>query len=114
MATDTGIITVYDMQNGGKPLTTHRIDARELLAHPSKRWSATPYVEIKGELAEGGGGKGTQIDGQGLDPIRGDSGEVMRLKEMSFKALQAMAGKAGIADYQKMSKAELVAALDAK
>jgi len=95
MATDTGIVTIYDLENDGKPLTCHKIDAREFLKFP--RWSATPTAGVTEPAAD-----------------KDDSGQAMRLKEMSFKALQAMADKVGVVDYQKMSKAELVAALDAK
>lgn len=100
MATDTGIVTIYDLENDGAPLTTHRIDAREFLAHPSGRWSTSP-------------------DGGNKDTDRGketgeDTGEAMRLKRMTFKALQAMADKAGISGYAGMSKADLVVALGQK
>lgn len=92
MATDTGIVTIYDLENDGKPLTCHKIDAREFLRHP--RWSATPPEEEEAP-----------------EKAKGDSGEAMRLKELSFNALRAIAHKAGIADFQTMKKAELVIAL---
>jgi hypothetical protein len=99
MAIDTGIVTIYDMKNGGAPLTAHRIDAKEFLAHPSGRWATSPD-----------GGKETS---KGKETGE-DTGEAMRLKSMSFKALQAMADKAGISKYASMSKADLVAALEEK
>jgi len=99
MATDTGIVTIYDMENGGKPLTTHRVDAREFLAHPSGRWSAS-FDEKKEAVGD-------------AEPIETgeDSGEAMRLKGMNFKALKAMAEKAVIPNWEKLSKPELVEAL---
>lgn len=111
MAVDSGIVTIYDLENNGNPLQCHRIDAKQFLKSP--RWSATPYAEIKGEVGERPDNPelGMCVDPQGLDPIQGDTGETMRLKEMSFKALQAMASKAGIPDYQNMKKGELVEAL---
>lgn len=99
MATDTGIVTIYDLENGGAPLTTHRIDAKEFLAHPSGRWSTSP---------DGGKDKATGKE------TGEDTGEAMRLKSMTFKALQAMADKAGILGYASMSKADLVVALGGK
>lgn len=37
---DASIVTIYDLENGGKPLECHRIDANEFLRFP--RWSLTP------------------------------------------------------------------------
>ena len=102
MATDTGIVTIYDFQNKGKPLTTHRTDAREFLAHPSGRWSASPD------------GKKTAIGDAEPEKTTGDdTGEAMRLKEMNFKTLQGVANKAGFEwrEIRKMNKAALVDAL---
>jgi hypothetical protein len=93
---DTRIVTIYDLENGGKPLQAHRIDAMEFLKHP--RWSTSP---------EGNKAK----DLQPLE-VKEDSGKAMQLKEMDFKTLQAMANKAGIPAYGKMNKAALVAALE--
>lgn len=100
MATDSSIVTIYDLKNGGKPLTTHKIDAVEFLKHPSGRWSTSPD-------------KITLENHEELE-ITEDSGETIKLKATDFKSLRAMAGKANIPDYMKMKKAELVAALEAK
>jgi hypothetical protein len=91
---DASITTIYDMENGGASLVCHQVDARDFLKHP--RWSATPPAEIMPAVE-----------------IQGDSGEVMKLKELSFKTLQAMAAKAGLAarTIRKMNKAALVDAL---
>jgi hypothetical protein len=95
---NTGLVTIYDMNNGGAPLVCHRIDACEFLKHP--RWSTSPDVLKK-------------VDA--LSPeIVSDGGKTMQLKAQKFKTLQAMASKAGIPDYVKMSKAALVVALEAK
>lgn len=101
MATDTGIVIIYDLQNEGKPLTTHRVDAREFLSHPSGRWSTSP-VEKKAAIG----------DAEGKE-TNDDNGEAMRLKEMNFKTLQGMANKAGFGwrEIRKMNKAALVDAL---
>ena len=99
MATDTGIVTIYDMKNGGVPLQCHRTDAREFLGHPSGRWSASP----KGKKKAIG-------DAKPLD-VGGDSGKAMQLKAETNKALVTMAQKAGIPDCERMKKAELVEAL---
>lgn len=99
MATDTGIVTIYDMKNEGAPLKCHRIDARDALGHPSGRWSASPK-----------GKKNTVGDAKPLD-VGGDSGKAMQLKAETNKALVTMAQKAGIPDCERMKKAELVDAL---
>ena len=99
MATDTGIVTIYDMENEGAPLQCHRIDAREFLGHPSGRWSASPE-----------GKKEAIGDAQPLD-VGGDSGKAMQLKAETNKALLVMCQKAGIPDCENMKKAELVEAL---
>ena len=99
MAKDSGIVTIYDMQNEGKPLTCHRIDAREFLAHPSGRWSASP--EIK---------KNTVGDTEALE-LGADDGKAMQLKSMQYKALASIAIKAKIHGAEHMKKAELVEAL---
>lgn len=99
MATDTGIVTIYDIKNGGAPLQCHQIDAREALGHPSGRWSASPE-----------GKKKTVGDAEPLD-VGGDSGKAMQLKAETNKALVTMAQKAGIPDCERMKKAELVNAL---
>ena len=99
MATDTGIVTIYDMKNGGAPFKCHRIDAREALGHPSGRWSASPESE-----------KNTVGDAKPLD-VGGDSGKAMQLKAETNKALMTMCQKAGIPDCEKMKKLELVDAL---
>jgi len=96
---DTGIVTIYDLENGGAPLTTHRVDAREFLAHPSGRWSASP-VEKK-----------VAVRDAEPETTNDDTGEAMRLKSMHYKPLQAMAAKAGISGAESMKKAELVEAL---
>ena len=94
MPTDSGIVTIYDLENDGAPLTCHLIDAREFLRFP--RWSATPKDSALIKVVQ-----------------EGDTGEAMRLKEMSFKSLQAMANKAGMGarEIRKMDKAALVEAL---
>jgi len=97
MAIDTGIVTIYDLENDSAPLQCHRIDAKEFLA--TSRWSTSP-----GEKKQG--------DAKPLES-KEDSGAAIQLKEMDFKALRAMANKANIADYMKMDKAALVAALEA-
>ncbi len=97
MAVDTSIVTIYDLENGGKPLKAHRIDANEFLKFP--RWSASP----KGNK---------EVAPQPIE-TKEDSGKALQLKEMSFKALQAMANNAGIPEYEKMNKAGLVDALEA-
>lgn len=99
MATDTGIVTIYDMENGGVPLQCHRIDAREFLGHPSGRWSASPE-----------GKKKTVGDAEPLD-VGGDSGKAMQLKAETNKALVVMAQKARIPNCERMKKVELVDAL---
>jgi len=96
MATDSGIVIIYDMENEGAPLTCHRIDAKEFLTFP--RWSASPD-----------GKKGAIGDAKSLD-TGDDSGKAMQLKAENYKALQAMAKKAGI-NSVGMKKAELVDAL---
>lgn len=95
---DTGIVTIYDLENGGKALVCHRIDAKEFLA--TSRWSTSPEVLKKGDAEE--------------MEVETDSGAAMQLKGTDFKALRTMAGKANIPDYMKMDKAALVAALEAK
>jgi len=97
MAVDSGIVTIYDLENEGAPLQCHRIDAKEFLATP--RWSTSP-----GEKKQG--------DAKPLES-KEDSGKAIQLKSMDFKALRAMASKAGIVDYIKMDKAALVDALEA-
>jgi hypothetical protein len=97
MAVDSGIVTIYDLENNGSPLQCHRIDAKEFLANP--RWSTSP-----GEKKQG--------DAKPLE-TKDDNGTAMQLKSMDFKALRAMASKTGIADYIKMDKAALVEALEA-
>lgn len=99
MATDTGIVMIYDMENEGAPLQCHRIDAREFLGHPSGRWSAS--LESK---------KNTVGDAESLD-MGDDSGKAMQLKAETNKALVVMCQKAGIQDCERMNKAELVEAL---
>jgi len=101
VATDTGIVTLYDLKNGGKPLKFHRIDAKEILASKSKRWSTSLIADGK---------KDAIGDAKGED-TGDDTGEAMRLKSMTYKALQAMAKKAGIPGYDKMPKADIVKAL---
>ena len=97
MATDSGIVIIYDMENGGKELKCHRIDAKEFLKHP--RWAASPDGDKKAV-------------GDAKPPVTGDdTGQAMALKAESFKSLQAMAKKAGVLGWEKMKKAELVAAL---
>ena len=95
---DTSIVTIYDTKNKFKPLTCHRIDAREFLAHP-KRWSTSP----DGKSSAIGDAKGNKTPE--------DTGEAMKLKAMSFKALQGMAEKAAIPDYERLEKPDLVKAL---
>ena len=97
MATDTGIVTIYDMENGGAPLQCHRIDAREFLK--SSRWSASLTAD-----------KNTVGDAEPLN-VGGDSGKAMQLKAETNKALVVMAQKAGIPNCEYMKKAELVEAL---
>jgi len=99
VVTDSGIVTIYDMENGGKPLTGHRIDAKELLAHPSGRWSASQKV-IKSAI-----GDAAPLE-QGSD-----DGMAMQLKSETNKVLLAKAEAAGIPDCKEMKKAELVEAL---
>ena len=89
MATDTGIVTIYDMKNGGAPFKCHRIDAREALGHPSGRWSASPE-----------GKKKTVGDAEPLD-VGGDSGKAMKLKAETNKALVVMCQKEGIPDLRQ-------------
>lgn len=99
MATDTGIVTIYDMKNDGKPLKCHRIDAKEFLAHESGRWSASPD-RMESVINHASGEKTGE-----------DTGEAMRLKSMTKKSLQGLAEKASIEEWDKMNKAELVDAL---
>jgi hypothetical protein len=99
MATDTGIVTIYDMKNKGAPLECHRTDAREFLGHSSGRWSASPESKKK-----------TVNDAKPLD-VGDDSGKAMQLKAETNKALVTMAQKAGIPDCERMKKVELVDAL---
>lgn len=99
MATDTGIVTIYDMKNGGAPLQCHRTDAKEFLGHPSGRWSAHPE-----------GKKKTIGDAKPLD-VEDDSGKAMQLKAETNKALVVMCQKAGISNCENMKKSELVDAL---
>lgn len=99
MATDTGIVIIYDMENGGASLQCHRTDAREFLGHPSGRWSASPE-----------GKKKTVGDAKPLD-VGGDSGKAMQLKAETNKALVAMCQKAGVPGCERMNKVELVEAL---
>jgi hypothetical protein len=100
MAQDKSIVTIYDLKNGGTPLITHAIDAKEFLSHPSGRWSTSPDI----------------LNTENSAPLetKEDSGETTQLKLMSLRVLQAMADKAGIPDYKKLNKADLVAALEAK
>jgi Holliday junction resolvase len=100
MAKDSSVVTIYDLKNGGKPLTAHKIDALEFLAHPSGRWSTSPDVVATENAKE-------------LD-VKEDSGKTIQLKATDFKTLRAMAQKANIPDYLKMKKDELVIALEAK
>ena len=97
MATDSGIVTIYDMKNDGKPLKCHRIDAKEFLRN--ERW-----------VASLDGDKKTVGDAPPLN-TGDDSGKAMALKSESFKALQTMAEKAGVMGWDAMKKAELVGAL---
>ena len=99
MATDTGIVTIYDLTNNGAPLTTHRADAKEFLSHPLGRWSTSPTKKEDSVL----GAKGKKT--------KEDSGEAMRLKSMKNKELQAMAAKAQIPNWESMKKDEIVVAL---
>lgn len=99
MATDTGIVTIYDMENDFAPLVCHRTDAQEFLAHPAKRWSASPDKES------------TVIDPDKGEEAGEDTGEAMRLKEMTNEALKGLAEKKMIPDYKTMNKTKLVAAL---
>lgn len=99
MAVDTGIIKIYDLDNDGAPLMCHKIDAREFLAHPSGRWSASPK-EHKNSVATSDGTETGE-----------DSGQAIRLKNLHYKTLQSMAEKAGIDGAGSMKKAELVDAL---
>lgn len=99
MTIDTGIVTIYDMENKGTSLKCHRVDAREFLGHPSGRWSASPESKKK---AIG--------DAEPLD-VGGDSGKAMQLKAETNKALVVMCQKAGISDCENMKKSELVDAL---
>jgi len=99
MAVDTGIIKIYDLLNGGEPLTCHRIDARSFLAHPSGRWSASPKAVEKSVAPSSGAETGE------------DTGEEMRLKAMHFKTLQAAAKKEGIPGAESMDRAGLVNAM---
>jgi len=96
---DTGIVTIYDLNNDGAPLTTHRTDAREFLAHPSGRWSTSPDEKKAGI----GDAKGKKSDD--------DTGEAMKLKAMNYKSLKAMASKKQIDGCEKLTKPELVEAL---
>jgi len=95
------IVTIYDTKNNMASMDCHRIDAREFLGHPSKRWVSSPVTKSK-EIG----------DAKPLE-TKEDSGKAIQLKGTDFKALQAMAAKAGIPDYQKMNKAALVTALEA-
>lgn len=97
MAVDTGIVTIYDLD--GEPLTCHRVDATEFLAHPSGRWSASPVAKEKTIAKVAGTETGD------------DDGEAIRLKSLHYKTLQSMAEKAGIEGCGSMKKADLVNAL---
>ncbi len=97
MATDTGIVTIYDMENDGAPLQCHRIDAKEFLRSP--RWSTS--LEVKKRIVG---------DAKPLN-VGGDSGKAMQLKAETNKALVVMAQKAGVPNCENMKKAELVDAL---
>ena len=101
---DSGFVIVYDIQNDGRPVTMHRIDAKEAIAHESGRWAISPGGDVMGK-AQGVAGA-TQPDG-----IVPDDGDVMRLKATAYKTLQVMAEKAGIEGWKDMGKAELVGAL---
>lgn len=92
------VVTIYDLKNNGKPLECHRADAREFLK--LSRWSTSPEVK-KDEGAQG-------------KEINQDNGQTILLKSMSLAALKSTAEKAGVPGYQKMNKADLVAALEAK
>jgi len=90
MIKDTGLVTIYDTKNDGKPLQCFLTDAREFLEHPSGRWSADPS-----------GIKKAVDDSNVQGDETGDSGEAMRLKGMDYKALQSLAIKHGIPANQK-------------
>jgi len=79
MITDTGIVTIHDLENNGAKLTCHKVDAQEFLAHPSGRWSASPNE------------KKTSVRDAKSEKIDDDSGEAMKLKAMANKVLKAMA-----------------------
>jgi hypothetical protein len=101
MATDTGIVKIYDMENDGKPLTCHRIDAREFLAHPSGRWSASP--DRKNENIK---------DVKTLE-TPSDSPTKMKYGEMTVRQLHPIARDKNIKGWSNMNKADLVEALTA-
>jgi len=97
MATDSGIVTIYDTENNGAPLQCHRIDAKEFLSNP--RWSVSPKVK-----------KNAVGDAESLD-IGEDSGRAMQLKSETNKALVTMCKKAGVENCDGMKKTEMVEAL---
>ena len=99
VARETGYITIYDRKNKNKPLVCHKIDAREFLAHKSKRWSTSPDKH-----------KVSFSDKEGKE-VDSDDGEAMRLKAMELKPLRALAWKEGVEDVEDMSRAKLVEAL---
>jgi len=102
---DTGIVTLYECDGGGKPVPFHRIDAREALAHPSRRWSTTPPDGNEKTGVE------TVGDAQPLVGVESDDGATMLLKGTEFKTRRTMARKANIKEYQKMTKKQLIEAL---
>lgn len=100
MFKDTGIVTIYDTKNDGKPLKCHRIDAKEFLAHKSGRWSTSPD---KKETAIG--------DAEGEESGE-DTGGAMRLKAMDMKSLKGLAARSPVPEgWEKLNKADLVDAL---
>ncbi|GAG45710.1 unnamed protein product, partial [marine sediment metagenome] len=86
----------------GAPLICHRIDAKEFLSGDSERWSTSPDKK-KAAIGDAEGTKSGD-----------DTGEAMKLKEMSYKAIKAMAVKEAISGHNKMNRAALVEALLAK
>jgi len=97
--TDTGIVTIYDLKNDSEPLTVHRIDANEFLAHESGRWSSTPEV------------KNSSInDAESLE-IDQDDPETMALKELTLSQLKTIAKDKKIKGASRMNKLDLIAVL---
>lgn len=100
MSTDTGIVTIYDLKNEGKPLKCHRIDAKEFLAHISGRWSASPDR------------KESVIDNASGEETGEDTGAAMRLKAMNLRSLKGLAERSPIPEgWEKLNKADLIDAL---